>query len=94
MLLFRAISSSTFVILDVQSIYTPSCIQDLSQEDNILSKRQTVFFTSLDPMIKEHRDPEVIDWKHRVLQSTIRKVEETSKHGVLGRFRACSKERI
>ena len=27
----------------------------------ILSKRQTVFFTSVDPMNKEHRDLEVID---------------------------------
>ena len=27
----------------------------------ILSKRQTVFFTSVDPMNKEHKDPKVID---------------------------------
>ena len=27
----------------------------------ILSKRQTVFFTSVDPMIKEHRDSNIID---------------------------------
>ena len=27
----------------------------------ILSKRQTVFFTSVDPMNKEHRDPDIID---------------------------------
>ena len=26
-----------------------------------LSKRQTVFFTSVDPMNKEHKDPEIID---------------------------------
>ena len=26
-----------------------------------LSKRQTVFFTSVDPMYKEHKDPDVID---------------------------------
>ena len=26
-----------------------------------LSKRQTVFFTSVDPMNKEHKDPDVID---------------------------------
>ena len=26
-----------------------------------LSKRQTVFFTSVDPMTKEHRDPNIID---------------------------------
>ena len=27
----------------------------------ILSKRQTVFFTSVDPMNKEHKDPDEID---------------------------------
>ena len=49
MLLFRAASSSTFVILDVQSVDTPSQIQDWYREDN-LSKRQTFFFTSVDPV--------------------------------------------
>ena len=29
----------------------------------ILSKRQTVFFTSVDPMKKEHKDPDTIDLK-------------------------------
>ena len=38
-----------------------------------LSKRQTVFFTSVDPMNKEHRDPNDIDWKHRVLHGASRK---------------------
>ena len=28
-----------------------------------LSKRQTVFFTSVDPMNKEHRDPDIIDFE-------------------------------
>ena len=28
-----------------------------------LSKRQTVFFTSVDPMNKEHKDPDAIDLK-------------------------------
>ena len=60
-----------------------------------LSNRQTVFFTSVDPMNKEHRDAKTIDleaprlaWYHQ------KKVEETSKHGVLGRHQTCSKERI
>ena len=60
-----------------------------------LSKRQTVFFTSVDPMNKEHRDPNKIyleaprlAWYHQ------KKVEETSKHGVLGRHKTCSKEKI
>ena len=46
-------------------------------------------------MNKEYRDPDNID-----LESTApcmvpsEEVEETSKHGVLGRHQACSKERI
>ena len=63
MLLFRA-NSPVHISYWMCNQFTP-------QEDNILSKRQTTFFTFLDPMIKEHRDPEVIDWKHHVLQSTI-----------------------
>ena len=39
----------------------------------ILSKRQTVFLTSVDPMHKEHRDPKKLTWKHRVLHGTIRR---------------------
>ena len=60
-----------------------------------MSRRQTVFFTSVDPMNKEHRDPDIID-----LESTAscmvqaENVEETSKHCVLGRHQTCSKERI
>ena len=38
MYLFRTISSSTFIILDVQSIYTPLWIQDWYQEDTIWAK--------------------------------------------------------
>ena len=37
-----------------------------------LSKRQTVCFTSVDPMNKEHRDREKMTWKHRVLHGTSR----------------------
>ena len=37
----------------------------------ILSKRQTVFFTSVDPMNKEHRDPNIIDLEAQVLSNTI-----------------------
>ena len=48
-----------------------------------LSKRQTVFFTSVDPMNKEHLGAPRLE-----------SVEETSKHCVLGRHKTCSKERI
>ena len=60
-----------------------------------LSKRQAVFFTSVDPTNKEHRDPDVIDLEaQRSCMVQTENVEETSKHGVLGRHLTCSKERI
>ena len=60
-----------------------------------LSKRQTVFFTSVDPMNKEYKDPDTIDLGSTA-SCTVQaeNVEETSKHGVLGRHQTCSKERI
>ena len=61
---FRTISSSTFIILDVQSIYTPSQIQDWSREDNILASsrdKQTVLFTAGNPMHRNHQDPMELD---------------------------------
>ena len=60
-----------------------------------LSKRQTVFFTSVDPVSKEQRDPDIIDLEApRLVWYKRKNVEETSKHGVLGRHQTCSKERI
>ena len=65
---FRTISSSTFITSDVRSIYTPSWIRDWYQEDKFWAKdRQYLFFTSVDPMNKEHRDPETVDLKARRL---------------------------
>ena len=61
MSLFRTVSSSTFLMSDVQSIYIPSSIQDWYREVNILSNRQTVFFLPVDPMDKNHKDPDTID---------------------------------
>ena len=52
-------------------------------------------------MNKEHRDPEIIDLEaprlaQYMLSCTVQaeNVEETSKHGVLGRHQTCSQERI
>ena len=41
--------------------YIPSSIQDWYRFCQNLSKRQTVFFLSVNPMEKEHKDPEKID---------------------------------
>ena len=45
-------------------------------------------------MDKEHKDPGKIDFEAPRLARYMQKVEETSKHGVLGRHQICSKERI
>ena len=68
---FRTIFSSAFFTLDVQSSYIPSWIQDWYWEVKIwATERQTVFFLPVDPMDKEHKDPETIDLEARVLYST------------------------
>ena len=61
----------------------------------IFCNRQKVFFLLVDLMVKEHKDLDTIDLG--ALQSCTahaQSVEETSKHGVLGRHQTCSKERI
>ena len=52
----------------------------------ILSKRQTVFFTSVDPMNKEHKDQNIIDLEAPRLA--------WYKQKTWGRHQNCSKERI
>ena len=46
-------------------------------------------------MNKEHKDPEAVDLRAPRLDTILAdSVEETSKHGVLGRHQTCSEERI
>ena len=60
-----------------------------------LSKRQKVFFTSVDPMNKQHKDQNTIDLEApRLAWYKQKQVENTSRHGVLGRHKTCSTERI
>ena len=49
-----------------------------------MSKGQTVFFTSVDHANKEHKDPNHIDLEAPRLAWYKQKVENTSRHGVLG----------
>ena len=61
----------------------------------ILSKRQTVFFTSVDPMNKEHQDPDVIDLNAPRLawyKQHVWKQHQNTEY--LGWHQTCSKERI
>ena len=90
----RTISSSTFFTSDVQSIYTPSWIQNWYQEDKIWA-RDRRYSSRL--WIKWTRNVKIwvkLTWMHRVLLGTSKKHEETSKHGVLGRHQICWKERM
>ena len=84
---FRTISSSTFITKGVQSIYIPSSIRDWYRGSQILSNRQTVFFLPVDPMDKNHKDPDTIDLLAQYM-------EETLKYCVLGRHQSLYKERI
>ena len=60
-----------------------------------LSNRQTVFCLLVDPMDKEHKDPDTIDLDApRLCTIHAQSMEETSKYGVLGRHQPCSEERI
>ena len=71
MWLFRATSSSTFVMSDVQSIYILSSIRDWYLEVKILNYRQTVFFLPVDPMDK--RITRILirsTWVYRVMHNT------------------------
>ena len=62
MSLFRTVSSSTFLMSNVQSIFIPSSFQDWYREVKIwATDRQTVFFLPVDPMDKNHEDPDTID---------------------------------
>ena len=61
MLLFRATSSSTFIMSDVQSILHSITNSGLIPGGQNLSNRQTVFFLPVDPMDKNHKDPDTID---------------------------------
>ena len=61
----------------------------------ILSKRQTVFFLPVNPMDKEHKDPETIDLgAPRLARYMHTAWKKHQKHCVLGRHQTCSKERI
>ena len=58
-----------------------------------LSKRQTLFFTAVNPMDKEHKDPYKLDLTTScIIQAE--NVEKTPRYGVLGRHKTCATERI
>ena len=61
---------------------------------NLSKKRQTVFFTAVNPMDKEHKDPDVSDLDAPRLAWYHQKKWKKQQNTVLGRHQTCSKERI
>ena len=57
---FRTVSSSTSIMSDVQSIYIPSSIQDWYRRTKFWATDRQ-YFLLVDPMDKEHKDPDTID---------------------------------
>ena len=61
---------------------------------NSSRERQTVFFTAVNPMKKDHKDPQKLDLTKTTSCIVQAKVEKAPGYGVLGRYSACSTERI
>ena len=70
MWLFRATSSSKYIMSDVQSIYIPSSIQDWYREDTIWATDRQYSFCLWILWIKNTRILTRSTWEHRVLHST------------------------
>ena len=61
---------------------------------NSSRKRQTVFFTAVNPMDKEHKDPYKLDLTQPRLAWYKQKTWKRHRHSVLGRYAACSTKKI
>ena len=95
MSLFRTVSSSTFIYHVGCAINLHSVISSgLIPGGQHLINRQTVFFTLVDPMDKNHKDPDTIDLNAPRHAQNAENVGETSKYGVLGRHTTCSTEKL
>ena len=94
MSLFPTVSSSTFITLDVQSIYIPSSIQDWYREVNIWAiDRQYSFFLWF-LWTKNTRILRRSTWKHRVLHGKCIKHGRHIKTRYMGSTSILSEERI
>ena len=84
MLLFRTISSSAFIMLDVQSIYIPSNIQDWYREAKIGAKDRQYSFCLWILWTKNTKIQTKSTWKHSVLHSTCRQRGRNIKTRCIG----------
>ena len=84
----QCVNSGQF-LLDVPSIYTPSQIL-IARVQNSSRDRQTVFFTAVNPMDKDHIDPHKLDLTKPRLESYKQTKWKRPRYGVFGRYTACS----
>ena len=71
---FRTISSSTFIMLDVQSICTPSQIEDWYREDKIWARKDRLYSLRLwIPWTRNTKVRTSLIWPNHVLHGTSRK---------------------
>ena len=68
----------------MQSIYTITNSGLIPRGQKSGKERQTIFFTAVNPLNKEHKDPSEIDLNAPRLAWYKQKVEKTSRHGVFG----------
>ena len=61
---------------------------------NSSRERKTVFFTAVNPMNKNHKDPQELDLTKPTSCIEQAKVEKGPGYGVLGRYTACSTDTI
>ena len=93
--LIRTISSSTCIILDVQSLQPPSQIQDWQRKGQKFEQK-TDGILHVCGSYEQGTQRSAGAWLDRTTSCMVQaeKVEETSKHGVLGRHQTCSKEKV
>ena len=84
-----------FVISDVAvSVHSITNSRLIAGGQNSSREGQTVFFTAVNPMNLHHRDPQELELTKPRLASYQQKWKKAPGYGVLGRYTACSKERI
>ena len=66
----------------------------IARGQNSSMETQTVFFTALNPMIKEHKDPQELDLTKPRLASYKQKWKRQKDTVYWGRYTVCSTERI
>ena len=78
----------------VKSDYTITNSGLIAGGQNSSRERQTVICTAVNPMNKNHKDPQELDLSKPSLEMCKRKWRSAPGYDVLGRFTVCSTQRI